>query len=171
MWNPKVLEAWYTLMAEATRGTAEAQEAFQSLSEMSATPEALNQWVAQFMPGAASSINFQPESFEEQLENWWRMMGVVPRPRYLELLERCDTLERKLSRAESTIESLRKKLGAHEQQGEDAKKVMDLWGSMMEETLKAQTEWMKAWAAANKPPIEQPDDAEVEQAPRDESQT
>ena len=55
-------------MAEATRGTAEAQEAFQSLSEMSATPEALNQWVAQFMPGAASSIKFQPESFEEQLE-------------------------------------------------------------------------------------------------------
>jgi hypothetical protein len=170
MWNPKVLEAWYTLMAEAARGTTEAQEAFQSLSEMSATPEALNQWVTQFMPGAASSINFQPEKFEDQLENWWRMMGVVPRPRYLELLERCDILERKLNRAESTIESLRKKLGAQEQQGEDAKKAMDLWGSLMEETLKAQTEWINAWAAANKTPPEHTAGAGTEETPDEETQ-
>jgi uncharacterized coiled-coil protein SlyX len=154
MWNPKVLEAWYTLMAEASRGTSEAQDAFKSLSEMPATPEAYNQWVKQFMPGAASSVSFQPDTFDEQMENWWRMMGMVPRPRYLELLERCDTLERKLSKAEKTIEALRRKMGTQDQQEEETKKVLDTWNTIMGETLKAQTEWMKAWTAVDEKPTD-----------------
>lgn len=149
MFNPKVMEAWYTLMAEAMRGTANAQEAFKRLADMSSSPEELNQWLAQFMPDAAGSVRFQPENFETQLENWWRMMGVVPRAQYLELLERCDTLERKLKKAEETIKSMRQKMGVQEQQEEDAKKVLDMWSTMMEETLKTQTEWMKSWTAAH----------------------
>jgi hypothetical protein len=149
--NPKTLEAWYTLMAEAMRGTGEAQEAFNALSEMSSTPEEFNKWMAQFMPGLAGSMKMQPEGFEEQMETWWRMMGVVPRARYLDLLEKCDTLERKLEKAEKTIESLRQRLGVQEQQEEDTKKVMDMWGNIMQDTLKTQTEWMKAWTSVNKP--------------------
>lgn len=149
--NPKALEAWYTLMAEAMRGTSEAQEAFKSLSEMSSTPEEFNKWVAQFMPALAGSMKMRPEGFEEQMETWWRMMGVVPRARYLDLLEKCDTLERKLEKAEKSIESLRKRLGLQEQQEEEAKKVMDMWGTLMQDTLKTQTEWMKAWTSVNKP--------------------
>lgn len=151
MLNPKVFEAWYTLMAEAMRGTAEAQDAFQKLSDMSSNPQDFNRWMAQFMPGAASSFNFRPENFEDQLEAWWRMMGVVPRNRYLELLEKCDALERKLAKAEETITSLRQRLGSQGQQEDDAKKVLDMWGTVMEETLKTQTEWMKTWTAMQPP--------------------
>jgi hypothetical protein len=61
-------------------------------------------------------------------------------------------------------------LGAQEQQGEDTKKVIDLWGNMMEETLKAQAEWMNAWAAANKAPVERPEGAEGDQTLEDEAQ-
>ncbi|GAB4447057.1 MAG: hypothetical protein Kow0031_29640 [Anaerolineae bacterium] len=149
--NPKALEAWYTLMAEAMRGTSEAKEAFNALSEMSSTPEDFNKWMAQFMPGMAATMKMQPDGFEEQMETWWRMMGVVPRARYLDLLEKCDTLERKLEKAEKTAESLRKRLGVQEQQEEEAKKVMDMWGTIMQDTLKTQTEWMKAWTSVNKP--------------------
>ena len=154
--NPRALEAWYTLMAEAMRGTNKAQDAFQSLSEMSSTPEGFNQWMAQFMPGAAASLKMQPEGFEEQMEAWWRMMGMVPRTRYLDLLEKYDALQRKLDRAEKTIESLRKKQGFQEQQEEEAKKVLDMWGGMMEETLKTQTEWMKAFTSVNTTKSEEP---------------
>lgn len=148
MFTPQALEAWYRLMAEAMRGTAEAQEALKKFAEMSATPEGMNRWMAQFMPGATPPTGFQPEQFEEQLETWWRMTGVVPRSRYLELLERCDTLERNLKKAEETIAGLREKLGAQGRQEEDAQQAFGLWGGMMEESLKMQSEWMKAWRDA-----------------------
>ncbi len=166
--NPKALEAWYTLMAEAMRGTSEAQEAFNALSEMSSTPEDFNKWMAQFMPGLAASMKMQPEGFEEQMETGWRMMGVVPRAPYLDLLEKCDTLERKLEKAEKTIESLQKRLGMQEQQEEEAKKVMDMWGTIMQDTLKTQTEWMKAWTSVNKP--EQPPAADAPTADKQEQE-
>ena len=150
MLSPKALEAWYILMAEATRGSAQAQEAFESLSKMSGTPDDMNRWMAQFMPGAVSTTKFTPDAFEGQLEDWWRMMGVVPRARYLDLLEKCDTLQRKLDKAEETIEKLRKRAGGQSQPGtEETKQVLDMWSSMMGETLKTQNEWMKAWTAAN----------------------
>ncbi|RMF02860.1 MAG: hypothetical protein D6768_07190 [Chloroflexi bacterium] len=156
MFTPQALEAWYRLMAEAMRGTAEAQEALKKFAEMSATPEGMNRWMAQFMPGATPPTGFQPEQFEEQLESWWRMMGAVPRSRYLELLERCDSLERKLKKAEETIAGLREKLGAQGRQQEDAQQAFGLWGAMVEESLKAQAEWMKAWRDAATEPDASP---------------
>ncbi len=155
MINPKAMEAWFILMAEATKGTKEAREAFQSLSQMSGDPEEINRWMATFMPGAMpSSGNLQPEAFEEWMEESWRMMGVVPRSRYLDLLEKCDTLQRKLDKAEETIQKLRTRLDNREQQEEDAQKVADLWGTMMEDTLKAQTEWMRGWTESMEQPSE-----------------
>jgi len=158
--NPKLMQAWFTLMAEAMKGTEEAQEAFQTLSNMSGDPEEMSRWMAKFMPGAAASAgNLQPEAFEEWMEESWRMMGVVPRPRYLELLEKCDTLQRKLDKAEETIQNLRAKLDSKGQQEVDAQKMADLWGTMMQDTLNAQTEWMRTWTEANKPatPADDPD--------------
>lgn len=144
-----MLEAWFTLMAEAMRGTQEAQEAFRALSEISANPEELSRWMARFMPAAvASTANLQPETFEAQLEEWWRIMGVVPRSRYLEVLERCDTLQRRLDRAEETIRDLRARLAGQERQEAEAQKALDVWNTMMAETLKSQVEWMKAWTAS-----------------------
>lgn len=164
MFTPQALEAWYRLMAEAMRGTAEAQDALQKFAEMSATAEGLNRWMAQFMPGATPPTGFQPEQFEEQLETWWRMMGVVPRSRYLELLERCDTLERNLKKADETIAGLREKLGAQGRRQEDAQQAFGLWGAMVEESLKAQAEWMKAWSdAATEPDASPPTEDDGEQ--------
>ena len=158
--NPTVMEAWFTLMAEAMKGTKESREAFQRLSKISGDPEEMSRWMGQFMPAAAASTaNLQPEAFEEWMEESWRMMGVVPRTRYLELLEKCDTLQRKLDKAEETIQNLRARLDNKGQQETDAQKMADIWGTMMQDTLKAQTEWVRSWAEANQPttPAQNPD--------------
>jgi len=144
--NPKALEAWFTLMAQAMRGTQEAQDALRSLSEISSSTEDLMQWMTKFMPAAVpSGTKLRPEALEGQLEEWWRMMGVVPRTRYLELLERFDTLQRRLDKAEKTVHTLRAALDNKGQHTEEAKQALDMWSTMMQDTLQTQTEWMQAW--------------------------
>ena len=148
--NPTLMGAWFNLMAEAMKGTKESQEAFQRLSKISGDPEEVSRWMTKFMPAAAAaSANLQPEAFEEWMEESWRMMGVVPRPRFLELLEKCDTLQRKLDKAEETIQKLRARLDNKDQQEIDAQNMAEIWGTMMQDALNAQTEWMRTWAAAN----------------------
>lgn len=144
LFSPKALEAWFTLMAEAVRGTAEAQEAFKALTEASTKPEELQRWQAKFMPPAGAVV--KPEAFEEWLEEWWRMMGVVPRSRYLDLLERHEALRLRLEKAEETIRSLRAMMGQGQEQ--EAQKLVNLWETMLQESLKAQAEWMRAWDTA-----------------------
>jgi hypothetical protein len=146
MMSPKALEAWFTLVNEAMRGTQEAQQALKSLAENSANSDDLSRWLERFMPNVHPTA--PPETFETWLEEWWRVMGVVPRTRYLELLERCDALQRRLERAEETIQNLKTLLGS-QGQDDEARQALDLWSSMLAETLKTQTEWMKAWTAAN----------------------
>jgi DNA repair ATPase RecN len=161
MVNPKMMEAWFTLMAEAMRGTKEAQEAFQYLPKMSTNSEDLSHWLQKFMPVAGS--NLQPEAFEEQLEEWWRMMGVVPRARYMELLEKNDQLQRRLEKAEETIQKLRKMMEKQGPQAEEAQQVLDTWNTMLQETLKTQTEWMRAWTAND--PLSNKGEAQTSPAP------
>lgn len=144
LFSPKALEAWFTLMAEAVRGTAEAQEAFKTLTEASTKPEELQRWQARFMPLAGATN--KPEAFEEWLEEWWRMMGVVPRSRYLDLLERYENIRLRLEKAEETIRSLRAMIGQGQEQ--EAQKLVNLWETMLQESLKAQAEWMRAWDTA-----------------------
>ena len=108
MVNPKLMQAWFDLVVEASKGTQEARDAFQALSKASGNPEALRHWMAKFMPAAlAATDTANPEAVEEWLEESWRMMGVVPRSRYLELLEKNDQLQRRLEKAEATIKRLR----------------------------------------------------------------
>ena len=162
--NPTVMEAWFTLMAEAMKGTKESQEAFQRLSKISGDPEEMSRWMAQFMPAAAASAsNLQPDAFEEWMEESWRLMGVVPRARYLDSLEKCDMLQRKLDKAEETIQNLRARLDNKDQQEVDAQKMADIWGTMMQETLNAQTEWMRTWAEASQATTSGQDPDEAEQ--------
>jgi len=71
------MEAWFTLMAEAAQGTEQAQTAFKNVP--SGDPEAWQKWMRKFMPGVAP--NFSADGFEDQLEEWYRLMGVVPRAR------------------------------------------------------------------------------------------
>jgi hypothetical protein len=145
MFSPRAMEAWFTLLAEGMKGTAEAQEAFKSLGEAGSNVDLLRQWQARFMPlaGAAPTA----EGFEEGLEEWWKMMGVVPRARYLELLERHELLRQRLEKAEETIQGLRATLGGTGSE-QEAQKIVDLWDTMLKESLKTQADWMRTWTAA-----------------------
>jgi hypothetical protein len=148
--DPKIMEAWFTLMAEAMKGTSGAQEAFRSLSKNPLNPADLTRWFSNFMPGSTSSTtHLKPEMLQEWVEEWWRTMGVVPRSRYVELLEKNDELSRRIEQAQETIRKMRAALDSKGQQKEYAGHVLDLWKSMLDETLKTQTEWAKAWKSAS----------------------
>ncbi len=168
MYDPKMMAAWFSLMAEATKGTAEAQEAVRAFSEISGKPDEVQQWLSRFMPGVTSTVPLQPEAFEEWMEESWRMMGMVPRNRYLNMLEKCDILQRKLDKAENTIQNLRTRLDTQGQQEENAQQILNVWGSMVENTLKTQTEWVQNWASSRQPSSPDTQDTETDEtAPSD----
>jgi hypothetical protein len=144
MVTPKLMEAWFRLIAEAMRGTAEAQAAVRSLTESATDPEEMARWMVRFLPPGTDTSGYA--AFGEWLEEWWRMMGFVPRSRYLELLERYEILRARLEEAERTIQHLRAMLGVRGQE-EEARKVLDLWETALQETLKTQAEWMRTWMA------------------------
>jgi hypothetical protein len=148
MVNTKLMEAWFRLMAEAARGTAEAQEALKSLSRISG-PEDFANWMARLLPVASREASLAPA--DDWLEEWWRMIGFVPRYRYLELLDRCDSLRRKLEEAEATIARLRAMSSVRvANPGEPTHSLMGAWEGMFQEMLKAQAGWAEAWAAQQK---------------------
>jgi len=142
--DPKIVEVWFKLMAEAAKGVRDAQEAIQSLAKV-LNPADLNRWLLKFSPNLASPTAYQQaEMFEEWLEEWWRMMGVVPRARYLDLLEKHEALRRQLEKAQETIRGMQEALN-HKGQQPYAKNLLNLWNGMLEETLKTQADWLKVW--------------------------
>jgi hypothetical protein len=141
MVDPKAMEAWFRLVTEAMQGTQQAQQALRSLSEMPRTPDAVARWMTRFMPAAAGTV--KPERFEEWLEGWYKMLGVVPRSRYLEALERAEQLRTRLEEAEHTIQQLRSMIGMRGQE-EEARRVLNLWEQSVTETLQAHAAWMRA---------------------------
>ena len=148
--DPKILELWFKLMAEAAKGVRDAQDAVQSLAKVS-NPAELNHWLLNFAPNLVSpGAHQQAEMFEKWLEEWWRMMGVVPRARYLDLLEKHDALRRQMEKAQETIRTMQEALN-HKGQDPSAKNMLDLWNAMLEETLKAQADWLKVWKKSAEP--------------------
>lgn len=142
-----IMEVWLRLMGDAFRGVSDAQEAVRSLSEAPMTPDKLTLWTSRFMPSLMGTT--QPEAVSDWMEDTWRMMGVVPRYRYLELLERHEQVRSRLERAESEIKKLRKATltSAAEMPTQEAQKVLDMWEGMLQETLKIQADWIKGWGA------------------------
>jgi hypothetical protein len=132
-------------MSDAMRGTADAQQAVRMLGEMPTTPDQMSRWMSRFMPNATTSA--KPEAMEDWLEDTWRMMGVVPRYRYLELLDRHEMLRSRLEKAEKDIQKLRRNMRSGNIPEQEAQKVLDLWEGMLQETLKTQSNWLKTWAA------------------------
>ncbi len=141
MLTPKIMEAWFSLLTDAMRGSSDAQQLIKMLSSTSTVSDETMRMMMRFMPPGMTSM--QPEAMTEWLEEWWRMMGVVPRHRYLELLERYEVLRSRLEESERTSRRLQSMLG--EKRQEEAQKVLDLWGSTLEETLKTQSDWMRLW--------------------------
>ena len=141
-----IMELWLRLLNDAVRGTADAQEAVRLLGEVPTTPDNLARWMSRFMPLATAGSS-KSEAIEDWLEDTWRMMGVVPRYRYLELLERHELLRRRLEQAEKRIETLRKTMRPGKVPEQEAQQVLDLWEDMLQETLKIQANWMRTWTA------------------------
>ncbi len=142
MANPKLIEAWYRFMAEAVRETSQAQAFFDRYAEGQDPAE----WLARWMKQQGAEATPDPEELpDEWLEQWYKMMGVVPRSRYLELLDRYERLRKRLEEAQKKIERLVGAPGAMQPE-EAAEEVMNIWKSTLDETLKAQSEWMRAFS-------------------------
>lgn len=147
MISPKMMEAWLTLVNEAMHGTKDSQDAMRMLSSVSANTSELSQWMMKFMPMASAMPNTpQVEAFQDMLDNWYQGMGVVPRSRYLDLLEKYDKVQRRLEKAEETIAALRGYSETKTQTEEEAKKMLNMWSGMFEETVKTQLNLMKSWS-------------------------
>jgi hypothetical protein len=146
MVDPKAMDAWYRLMTEALRGSSGAREALRTLAETPTTPDDLARWWARFMPAGTEPA--RAEAFEAWLQEWWKTMGVVPRSRYLELLERCELLRSRLEEADATISRLKAMVGVRGQEDE-ARETLDLGSRLLADTLKAQAEWMRLWTAGH----------------------
>jgi len=140
-----MLEAWFRLMTEAMRGSSEAQEAFRLLTGASKTQDDMTRWMTRFMPAAAGMGTGQPEMFGEWVEEWWKVMGVVPRHRYLELLERHEDVRRRLEDCEKRTRSNMPNIAGMAGNPEEAQKAMNMWGTAMEDMLKMQSQWMQTF--------------------------
>ena len=77
------------------------------------------------------------------------MMGVVPRYRYLELLERYELLRQRLEEAEKKIKMMRTSILGSKVPEQEAQKVLDVWEGMLKDTMKLQADWMQAWTASS----------------------
>jgi hypothetical protein len=151
MVDPKLLEAWHRMMAEAMRGAGDAQNVVKAFAEAKNPAEWFARWMQQQdLPGAPQQLTgggegLKPEEMsDEWLEQWYRAMGVVPRGRYLELLERYDMLRRELEKARERIERLEKKHGTTASE-RTADEMMDVWKSSLDDTLRAQRDWMQSF--------------------------
>lgn len=94
-------------------------------------------------------------STEEPLEQIWHLLGVVPRPRYDEVLRRYEVVRARLEEAEATIQELRKLLD-HKGREAEARNVLDSWGAALQETLKVQAQFVRSLAGAGAQPEPEP---------------
>ena len=131
-------EEWFRLLAEAARGTRAAQATIRSLASL--TPDKLARGIVRWLPAGVTPP--APESLVKWTEDLWSRIGVVPRSRYLELLERYEALRSRLEEAEVTIQRLKRLLSEKGREG-DAQKLLDLWSNTVGETLRSQAEWMR----------------------------
>lgn len=143
-------EEWLRLLAEAARGTRAAQSTIRSLASL--TPEKLARRIGRWLPAGVAPP--AAESLAQWTEELWSRIGVVPRSRYQELLERYEALRLRLEEAEVTIQRLKRLLSEKGREG-DAQKLLDLWSNAVGETLRSQAEWMRTWIAG-------PGEAEVQ---------
>jgi hypothetical protein len=86
----------------------------------------------------------------EAIEQFWSLLGVVPRYRYEELQERYEALRARLEEAEVTIQRLRKLMD--EKGGEpEARRLLDTWATAVGETLKMQTGIVRSMTGLSAP--------------------
>jgi len=152
--NLRLAEAWFRLLADAARGTRTAQSTLRSFAQGQLTAEGVARGLARFLPAGVAPP--APATIQQWTENLYQTVGVVPRARHMELLERYEALRLRLEEAEVTIQRLKRLLSESGHEG-DAQKLLDIWSNAVGETLRSQTEWMRGWLAGD----ERPDDDEA----------
>ncbi len=143
------MEAWLRMITEAARGSTDALDTMRLMTATPITPEDMLRLMRRFMP-TGSSMPMTPDGLTSTMEEYWGMLGVVPRYRYLEVLERNEQLRRRLDDAERKLNQMRQLSGAREQTTEEAQKMLTLWSSMMAETVRMQNEWVRSLASLAK---------------------
>ena len=152
--NLRLAEAWFRLLADAARGTRAAQSTIRDLAKGQLSAQGVARQLARFFPAGVTPPG--PEQIEKWTENLFQTVGVVPRSRHLELLERYEALRVRLEEAEVTIQRLKRLLSESGHEG-DAQKILDIWSNAVSETLRSQTDWMRGWLAG----LEEPDHDEA----------
>jgi len=156
MANTDLIEAWYRFMAEAVRETSDTQHFFEKYAKGQHPTEWLARWMKQH--GAEEAPPAPDDLPDEWLEQWYKTMGVVPRSRYLKLLERHEKLRQELDEARQKIEQMGGSYDSEEQK-KAAEDMMNMWKSTLDETMKAQSEWIRAFSESP-PPSPDADDEE-----------
>lgn len=151
--DSRLLETWLRMSADAVRGADQAQEALEMLGQNPLSPDQANRWLELWTSFAgtksgsgerASAPTFQ--EFQRSLEDWWSVMGVVPRYRYTELLRRYEELKERLEKSEETVRHLREILASEGRSlGPEAQRTLAQWEDMTKKTLEAQRSWASAW--------------------------
>ena len=146
--DARLLELWLRMTADALRGADDAKRALEALGNTRLTESSLSEWMKLWLPetrsGSGRVTEAEVSEFEALIESWWRLVGVVPRYRYDELLSRYDELRRRLEQAEGTIRRLRGTLSSTGHEAE-AEAMLDAWERVTRETLAAQSEWTSRW--------------------------
>ena len=135
------------MTADALRGADDAQRAVGALGQSPMTPTALEAWMKLWLPQASPAKGLsavEVSDFHALLENWWLLMGVVPRYRYDELERQYQELKKRLEDSEKTVRRLRRALGTEGGQAE-ARDMLDAWENLTQETMAAQSEWTRRW--------------------------
>lgn len=135
------MEAWLRMLSEATRGSADAMDTMKLMTSTPTSPDDMIRLMSRFMP--SGTMLGPPDALTSWMEEYWGMLGVVPRYRYLEQLERNEQLRRRLEEAERRLAQMRNLSGAREQTSEEAQKIMTMWSSMLAETARIQSEWLR----------------------------
>ncbi|GAB4260361.1 MAG: hypothetical protein Kow0092_09160 [Deferrisomatales bacterium] len=142
--DPKLIEAWLRLTAEAFKGAEEARKALGALAQTSPKPEDLSRWLAPWLPAPPQREAPKPSDLQEVMEQWWKTMGVVPRYRYVELLRKYEELKGRLEAAEETVKNLREVLSQQGREGE-ARGILDRWEASTRQALESQAELARSW--------------------------
>jgi len=135
------LTRWLHLVTAAVQGDLAAQAALHATATLS-TPAEWQQWFTQYLPGVTGPGVDGP-GVDAWAENWWRLTGVVPRVRYLALENENQRLQEQVAAAEATNALLRSQLLASAPAMQAGKGMQ----SMLDEMVKAQSQWLEAWRA------------------------
>lgn len=100
----------------------------------------------------------------DALEQVWRLLGVVPRYRYEELMRRYETLRRRVDEAERGLGDLQRTM-RREERDVEARETLDAWGALVKRTLAAPAGIVRSVTGIEMPALPAPEARPAEPAP------